>query len=107
MKVARLIHPGFWFDKTPLSEAITLAKKGVGGFCIYGGTREQIKHFTQSVRAASPTPLLISADYEDGLGRWVSDAELLPSNLALGAANDENLSFEKGLYNLIFCVIME
>lgn len=97
MKLARLIHPGFWFDKTPLSEAITLAKKGVGGFCIYGGTREQIKHFTQSVRAASPTPLLISADYEDGLGRWVSDAELLPSNLALGAANDENLSFEKGL----------
>lgn len=97
MKKERLVHPGFWFDKTPLEEALALAERGVGGFCIYGGTREQIKQFTQAVRKVSVYPLLISADYEDGLGRWVADAELLPSNLALGAANDETLSFEKGL----------
>ena len=98
MNKARLVHPGFWFDKTPLKEALALAQRGVGGFCLYGGTRKQIDAFVQAVRAASPLPyLLISADYEDGLGRWVPDAPLLPSNLALGAANDEKLSFEKGL----------
>ena len=40
--------------------------------------------------------MIISADYEDGLGRWLPDAPLLPSNMALGAANDEDLAFEKG-----------
>lgn len=97
MQYARLVHPGFWFGKTPLQEAVALAKRGVGGFCLYGGTRREIADFVKTVRAASPlNHLLISADYEDGLGRWVSDAPLLASNLALGAANDETLAFEKG-----------
>lgn len=98
MNVARLVHPGFWFDKTSLKDALHLAKRGVGGFCLYGGTRKQVATFTAAVRAVSPLDyLLISADYEDGLGRWLPDAPLLPSNMALGAANDENLAYEKGL----------
>lgn len=98
MNVARLVHPGFWFDKTPLQDALELAKRGVGGFCLYGGTQKQVADFTAAVRAVSPLDyLLISADYEDGLGRWLPDAPLLPSNMALGAADDENLAFEKGL----------
>lgn len=98
MKIARLVHPGFWFGKTPLQEALTLAKRGVGGFCLYGGTRREIADLTKRVRQVSPLPyLLISADYEDGLGRWVADAPLLPSNMALGASGDKKLAFEKGL----------
>ena len=97
MNIARLVHPGFWFDKTPLQDALTLAKRGVGGFCVYGGSRQQVAAFTAAVREAAPHDLLISADYEDGLGRWLPDAPLLPSNMALGAANDEDLAFEKGL----------
>lgn len=96
MKIARLVHPGFWFGKSSLEEALQLAKRGVGGFCLYGGTRDEVAQFTQCVRAVSPHYLLISADYEDGLGRWLADTPLLASNLALGAANDENFAFEKG-----------
>nr|QGT50905.1 hypothetical protein Elusimicrob2101_1680 [uncultured Elusimicrobia bacterium] len=97
MNIERLVHPGFWFDKTPMQDAIKLAQMGVGGFCLYGGTKEQAAAFTQAVQAVSPlSKILISADYEDGLGRWLADAELLPSNMALGAANDEKLAFEKG-----------
>ncbi len=93
----RLVFPGFWFDKTPEEDALALARMGVGGFCLYGGTKTKVATLTRKLRAASPLPrLLIAADYEDGLGRWLPDAELLPSNLALGAANDENLAFEKG-----------
>lgn len=98
MNINRLVHPGFWFGKTDKEEALRLARLGVGGFCLYGGTRTEVSALTQALRAASPHKrILISADYEDGLGRWLPDAELLPSNLALGAAGDENLAFEKGL----------
>ena len=98
MNINRLVHPGFWFGKTPLQEALQLARMGVGGFCLYGGTRPEVAALTQALRAASPHKrILISADYEDGLGRWLPDAELLPSNLALGAADDPQLAFEKGL----------
>ncbi len=97
LNIARLVFPGFWFDKTPEEEALQLARMGVGGFCLYGGTRTKVATLTRKLRAASPLPrILIAADYEDGLGRWLPDAPLLPSNLALGAANDEQLAFEKG-----------
>lgn len=97
MNVARMVFPGFWFGKTSEEEALKLANLGVGGFCLYGGTKTAVATLTRKLRAASPLPrILIAADYEDGLGRWVPDAELLPSNLAMGAANDENLAYEKG-----------
>ena len=53
MNIARLVHPGFWFDKTPLADALELARLGVGGFCVYGGTRKQVAEFTAAVRAVS------------------------------------------------------
>ena len=98
MNINRLVHPGFWFGKTNKEDALKLARMGVGGFCLYGGTRAEVAALTHALRAASPHKrILISADYEDGLGRWLPDAELLPSNLALGAAGSEDLAFEKGL----------
>ncbi len=97
MDIVRLVFPGFWFDKTPEEEALSLARAGVGGFCLYGGTKTKVATLTRKLRAASPLPrILIAADYEDGLGRWLPDAELLPSNLALGAADSEALAYEKG-----------
>ncbi len=97
MNINRLVHPGFWFGKTNKEDALKLARMGVGGFCLYGGTRAEVAALTHALRAASPHKrILISADYEDGLGRWLPDAELLPSNLALGAAGSEDLAFEKG-----------
>ena len=89
MNTTRLVFPGFWFGKTAEEDALALARTGVGGFCLYGGTKHQVMDLVRKLRAASSLPrILIAADYEDGLGRWLPDAELLPSNLALGAAND-------------------
>ncbi len=97
MQVARLVFPGFWFGKTSEAEAVSLARAGVGGFCLYGGTKATVTSLVRKLRAASPLPrILIAADYEDGLGRWLPDAPLLPSNLALGAADNEELAYEKG-----------
>jgi len=97
MNINRFVFPGFWFDKTPQEEALALARAGVGGFCFYGGNKQRVYELSKKLRAASPLPrILIAADYEDGLGRWLPDTPLLPSNLSLGAANDLNFAEEKG-----------
>lgn len=33
MQINRLVHPGFWFGKTKVEDALKLARLGVGGFC--------------------------------------------------------------------------
>lgn len=99
MQINRLVFPGFWFGKTTEQEGLELSRAGVGGFCVYGGgTKENLAQLCRKLRACSPwgDDLIIAADYEDGLGRWLPDTELLPSNMALGAADDDNLAFEKG-----------
>ncbi len=98
MNINRLIYPGFWFGKTPEQDALEMARRGAGGFCIYGGSRREVQDFIQKVRAASPLPhVFICADYEDGLGRWIAGEEWVLSNLAVGADGRENTAYQKGL----------
>ena len=96
MQINRIVHPGFWFGKSDLKEAIELAKAGVGGFCIYFGNKKEVREFTRTLQDNAPHKLIFSADYEYGLGRWLPDAPLLPSNISIGATNNEDLAYKKG-----------
>ena len=63
MRPARVVFPGFWFGKSNLKEAENLARRGVGGFCVYGGTAEQTLDFTKRMQDISPyDQLLFCAD---------------------------------------------
>lgn len=98
MNINRLIYPGFWFGKTAEQDALELARRGAGGFCIYGGTLRQIKQLVQRLREASPLEhVFICADYEDGLGRWIPGTPWVLSNLAIGASGLEEAAYQKGL----------
>lgn len=98
MNVNRLIYPGFWFGKTDKQDALEMARRGAGGFCIYGGTREAVKQLVRDLRENSPLPhLFICADYEDGLGRWIGGEPWVLSNLAVGASANEETAYQKGL----------
>lgn len=98
MNINRLIYPGFWFGKTDKKDALEMARRGAGGFCIYGGTRESVQTLIQDLRAASPLKhLFICADYEDGLGRWIEGESWVLSNLAVGAGGSEETAYQKGL----------
>ncbi len=98
MNINRLIYPGFWFGKTKLADAVELAKRGVGGFCIYGGTLQSVRDLITQLRAASPLPhLFICADYEDGLGKWIPGTEWVLSNLSIGASGQAEIAYQKGL----------
>lgn len=98
MKPTRIVFPGFWFGKSDLEHAKSQAKRGVGGFCVYGGKAEQVHQFIQEVREASPYDhLLICADIEEDLSEIILDAPALPSNAELGANSDTEGAYRKGL----------
>lgn len=81
-----------------MAHAKKQAKRGVGGFCVYGGTAKQTRHFAETVREASPYGhLLICADIEEDLSEAVTDAPKLPSNAELGANADTEGAYRKGL----------
>lgn len=101
MNVNRLIYPGFWFSKSSREEALKLARLGVGGFCLYNGSTQEVKDLIDELRANSPHRLLICCDYEYGLGRWHKDAPLLASNISIGAADREDLAYKKGYLTAI------
>jgi len=95
-KLARLIHPAFRFGTTPLEQALKLVDLGVGGFCFYGGTASEVFETARTLKAASETPLIISADYENGAGHWLKEATELPTSMAIGASGSEELARRKG-----------
>ncbi len=98
MNVNRLIYPGFWFGKTKKEEALDLAKRGVGGFCIYGGTRQSVQDLVKQLKEASPLKhLFFCADYEDGLGKWIEGEDWVLSNMAIGASRNQEIAYQKGL----------
>lgn len=98
MKPSRIVFPGFWFGKSDLSDAVAAAKRGVGGFCVYGGTAQETARFVQTVRDASAYDhLLICADIQENLTEVVPDAPALPSNAQLGTRTESDGAYRKGL----------
>lgn len=97
MKIARIVFPGFWFGESDIPTAKQLARMGVGGFCVYGGTAEQTRAFTQQMQEVSPyNHLLICADINEDLTEVVTDAPALPSNLSLGQCASAEGAYKKG-----------
>ncbi|MBI5882592.1 MAG: hypothetical protein HZB91_05760 [Elusimicrobia bacterium] len=95
-KAARLVFPGFKAGWDDPEDALRLVDLGVGGFCVYGGTVSEVAEFSRRTQERARSPLLLCADYEDGLASHVGGGTAFPSNMGLGAANDESLAFEKG-----------
>ncbi len=98
MKPARIVFPGFWFGQSSLQEAEDLARRGVGGFCVYGATAQQTRDFTQRMSDASPYDrLLFCADIDEDLSEIVTDAPALVSNAELQqSASPQDGAYRKG-----------
>ena len=98
MKPARIVFPGFWFGKSTLKAAEALARRGVGGFCVYGGTARQVQNFTKRMQDASPYgQLLFCADINENLNEVVTDAPELPLNIQLATCErPQDAAYRKG-----------
>lgn len=87
-KIARLIFPHFRFGESKLEDAVKLVEMGVGGFCLYGGSVDDVKYVISELRSRSNHYLIFCADYENGVGQWVNGATVLPSNMAIAATGN-------------------
>lgn len=97
MKAARIVFPGFWFGQSSMQEATELARRGVGGFCVYGGTAAETKDFVARMEDASPyDKLLFCADISDNLSEVILDAPTLPANPQIAAMPEHDAAYRKG-----------
>ncbi len=65
---------------------ISLVNKGVGGFILFGGTKDKIKKFIEFLQNIAEIPLFIASDVERGVGQQINGATLFPCSMALSSA---------------------
>ncbi|MGH7700856.1 MAG: glycoside hydrolase family 3 N-terminal domain-containing protein [Gemmatimonadales bacterium] len=91
--LARLVFPslrwrrrtGFAHERPKIDAAL---RAGVGGFILFGATREAVTALTRGLREQAGRPLLIGADLERGAAQQIAGLTDLPTLGALGYVND-------------------
>jgi len=68
-----------------------LVEKGIGGFIIFGGKRDEIKEFVIQIQSHAEIPLFIASDVECGVGQQILGTTLFPCQMAIAAAVDKNI----------------
>lgn len=77
-------------DDTYQKKIFRLLKKGIGGFIVFGGKREEIKRFLSKAQSLSEVPLFIASDIERGVGQQINGSTPLPCQMAVAAAINKN-----------------
>jgi beta-glucosidase-like glycosyl hydrolase len=93
-KVAQCIFPRldterFVEDKNYSDMMLKLSEMNIGGFCLFGGNPEQVEQMIHTLQAKAKTPLLISADFENGLQMRLSEGTDFPHALGMGKLGHE------------------
>ena len=86
-------HSEHWYR---ISLRKWLMKDGIGGVITFGGSIHGSYYNIQQFQKWAKYPLLVAADYERGLGQWMSGATLFPSNMAVAATGDTLLAYDQG-----------
>ena len=73
-----------------------IRKDKIGGLIMFHGTLRQEIEFIKRAQESSDIPLLISADYERGLGERIDDALEFPHAMALGATLNSYFAYLEG-----------
>jgi beta-N-acetylhexosaminidase len=63
-----------------------LVDKGIGGFIIFGGMRDEIREFISEAQRNARIPLFIASDIERGVGQQIEGMTLFPSQMSVSAA---------------------
>ncbi len=69
-------------------ETYGLVRKGIGGFVVFGGVRDELREFVGGIQSMAEVPLFIASDIEQGVGQQVSGTTGFPPQMAVAAAID-------------------
>jgi beta-glucosidase-like glycosyl hydrolase len=69
--------------------AVELVRKGIGGFILFGGSKDEVRGFIDKLQSISKIPLLIASDIERGAGQQIKGATDFPCQMAVAAAIDK------------------
>jgi beta-N-acetylhexosaminidase len=84
---------GWNIDSASYREEIyELVKKGIGGFLIFGGKKDEIKSFIDTIQSIPEIPLFMASDVERGVGQQIKDTTLFPCQMAMAAALNKERS---------------
>ncbi|RJQ56756.1 MAG: hypothetical protein C4526_01040 [Nitrospiraceae bacterium] len=88
--------------------AFELAEKGVGGFILFGGRKDEVKSFIAGLQSVSEIPLFIASDIERGAGQQFEGATRFPFQMAAAAATDKNMADDvKALQDMVKAIADE
>jgi beta-N-acetylhexosaminidase len=73
-------------SKTYREKILQLVGKGIGGFIIFGGKRDEVREFIEEIQSLAEIHLFIASDVERGVGQQINDATLFPCQMAIAAA---------------------
>jgi beta-glucosidase-like glycosyl hydrolase len=65
---------------------VELVRKGIGGFILFGGKKDEVKSFVARLQSISEIPLFIASDIERGAGQQFEGATRFPCQMAFSAA---------------------
>ena len=80
-------------DDPKFQSWLALAREGVGGFVLYGGTPAEVTRLLNRLQKEAAVPLLMSCDFEGGPGQQVTGASEFPGHMAFAAAGDTGLMY--------------
>ncbi len=78
--------------------SLGLVQKGIGGFIVFGGRKDEVKDFIDALQAAAEEPLFIASDIERGAGQQLAGATGFPSQMAVSAAINNNIPEDVQLF---------
>lgn len=76
---------------------ISLVSRGIGGFIVFGGQKEELRSFIDRLQSIASSPLFIASDIERGVGQQVRGTTSFPPAMAIAAAIDMNRNIDAGL----------
>lgn len=70
-------------------ELFEYVRKGIGGFILFGGEKDEVKNFITALQTRSAIPLFMASDIERGMGQQFEGTTHLPCQMAMAAALDK------------------
>lgn len=86
---------------------VRLTEKGIGGFIIFGGEKDEIKSFICKIQSIAEIPLFIASDIERGVGQQIKGATNFPCQMAVAAAIERKRPEDILLLNILIQAIAD